>query len=96
MRESPIKGKIVKYLNSLPQSQFFPSLPGAPTGQPDITGCIQGRYLAIEVKVPGGKAKRHQTYVLDQLSKAGAACTIATSVKEVRSWLQALGLLQSR
>ena len=92
MKELSVKAKIVKWLNSLPDADFEVSPPNSPTGKPDITGCLNGRYVAIEVKRPkkagGRNAKRHQIYRLRQLAKAGALCMVARSVAEVREQLK--------
>ena len=63
---------------------FEVSPPNNPTGKPDVTGCYNGRYCAIEVKIPGKKASRAQAYRLGKLRGAGALCIVATSVEDVQ------------
>ena len=79
-----LRYKIRDYLNSLPRSSFKVNGPGSPTGEPDIDGCLDGRYVAVEVKVPGKKPKRHQGYRLKKLAAAGAFTFCAHSVEETR------------
>lgn len=40
-------------------------------GIPDLIGCINGRFVAIEVKQPGKKATKLQEYTLGLIKKAG-------------------------
>jgi len=84
VKESSIRTKILAYLNSLPRSDFEVSPPNSPTAKADITGCWHGRYVAVEVKIPGKKARRAQAYRLGKLRKAGALCIVATSVEDVQ------------
>lgn len=87
MKESDIHRKILKYLNSLPSSCFDISPPNSNTAKPDITGVINGRYVAIEVKKPGKNLRRAQAYKLDKLRKAGAITLVAHSVDDVKEYL---------
>ena len=84
MLEKTIRSKILRYLNSLPQSDFVVSPPGTQTGESDIKGCIAGRYICVEVKVPGKKPRPSQRYRLNKLRKAGALVIVASSVDEVK------------
>ena len=58
--ESTIKRQIMRFLRSLPESDWEVSPPGSVAGKPDITGCIKdprgkGRYVGLEVKKLGGQ-----------------------------------------
>lgn len=87
MRESTIRKNILKWLNSLPESYFEVSGPGSNTGKPDITGALAGKYVAIETKVPGKEAEKHQEYVHRQLRKARAVVFVAHSLSEAKAQL---------
>lgn len=41
------------------------------SGTPDILACINGYFLAIEVKAQTGKASELQLYKIDEIRKAG-------------------------
>jgi len=85
VREKTIRSRgVLKWLNSLPQAYFEVSGPGSNVGKPDITGVLSGRYIAIETKVPGKEAKKHQDYVHRQLRKAGAIVFVAHSLSEAK------------
>ena len=89
MRESTIRTTILRFLNSLPNSYFQVSPPGTPTGTADITGCLDGRYVAVEVKVPGKEPTAAQRYWLRKMRDAGAIVFVAHSVSEAVAQLNA-------
>ena len=78
--EKTFKAALVRKLNRLPRSDFEPSPPGSNTGKPDITGCLNGRYVGIETKRLGKNAERHQRYKHKRLRAAGALVYV------VRTW----------
>jgi len=43
-------------------------------GDPDIDGCVEGRFAALEVKNEDGELTKIQKYRLKEFSKAGAIC----------------------
>ena len=51
-------------------------------GIPDIIGCWQGRFIGIELKIPGEKPTGLQEKVLNALYSSGARVGIAYTVKE--------------
>lgn len=55
------------------------------TGIPDILGCYEGRFVAIEVKLPlpgRVKASPRQNLMLARIARNGGAACIATSVED--------------
>lgn len=53
-------------------------------GCSDVLGQLRdGRFLAVEVKAPGGKASDTQRLFLDRVRAAGGAAFIATSATDV-------------
>ena len=53
-------------------------------GIADITGCLDGKFFAIEVKKPGGRLTDLQQKFMDEVLLAGGTAMMATSVAEVR------------
>ena len=51
-------------------------------GVPDIVGCYQGLFVAIELKMSGNKPSEIQKYILDLLTTAGARCGVAYTIEE--------------
>jgi penicillin-binding protein-related factor A (putative recombinase) len=87
MLEREIKYRICSYLNSLPYSWFRVRPPGSPTGEADVYGCLNGHYVAIEVKTPGNKPSKHQAYVMKKIRHAGGLTFTATSIEETKEKL---------
>ena len=54
-------------------------------GRLDITCCVRGRFVAIEVKAPGASrgATKRQLAELDRITRAGGIAFVATSAAEV-------------
>lgn len=57
------------------------------SGVPDILACINGKFVGIEVKRPGGKTSALQDYNIEQIRASGGVAFVATSVEEVRTKL---------
>ena len=66
-----------------------------PKGQSDIQGVLpgSGRFLAIEVKRPKGKATPEQHAFLDRITEAGGVAFIAWSVEDCRIRLTQEGIM---
>ena len=60
---------------------------GLCTGSSDIIGIYRGKFLAIEVKVPGKHAEPDQKEFLNIVTGAGGIGFVAHSVDEVREKL---------
>lgn len=95
--EKSIVKAILRYLNTQP-GFHWKTHGGAfsgKSGMPDVFylekrkngGCL---FLAMEVKVPGGKPTKLQAETLDQLRSAGAIATVVTSREEVKALLDNL------
>jgi hypothetical protein len=61
-------------------------------GTPDLIYCVGGRYVAIEVKQPGERPKKIQSYRLQQIREAGGIAFWATSAEEVELLLAHYGV----
>ena len=88
LSESTIKRQIMRFLKSLPESDWEVSSPGSESGKPDITGCLRGRYVAIEVKREFYGPTRLQEYKIQKLKTAGALAGVAHSVSEAKKILR--------
>lgn len=64
-------------------------LPFGEKGISDIIGCLpNGRFLAIEVKAPGGKPTFEQKGFIERVSYMGGIGMVAYSIDEVEGRLQ--------
>lgn len=81
--ETRLSEKVLNTLKS--QGGWWFKVHGGPfqlAGVPDIIGCWQGLFVAIELKVPGGEPTKLQLLVIEAIIKAGGRAGIATSVEE--------------
>ena len=93
-REESIVRAIIKYINDLPRCHAEKTHGSAhKSGQPDVTACVGGRRVEIEVKRPGKHATPLQERCLRRWAAAGAVAGEAHSVQEVRELFSAHGLI---
>ena len=87
--ERAIVKAILAYLNGLPGCLARKRWGGGlgVAGDPDITGCLNGRHFEFEVKRPGEQPTPLQMRRLDEWRRAGAVAAVVTSVAEVRELL---------
>lgn len=88
-KESVLVTKILKKLRADRPEAFFVKIPGTRfnAGMPDIVGCVDGRFVAIEVKRPDtsyGLTKR-QVVILAMILRAGGRAGVARSVEDARA-----------
>ncbi len=62
-------------------------------GIPDIIACVNGRFIAFEVKTPSGKATKLQEATIRKILNAGGVAAVVHSVDEVKAILEKHGLL---
>ena len=65
----------------------------AQAGVPDILSCIKGRFVAIEVKIPGETPKPHQVAFLEAVIKCGGVSMWTDNLNEVKEVLKKENLL---
>jgi len=83
--EASVVSAILKHLNSRPDTYARKTTGTTRSrGWPDIVGCHRGRFLALEVKRPGGSygATPLQAAELTKWARAGAIAGVVTSVEE--------------
>ena len=71
-REKLYENKIKAYLKSI--DAYFIKTHGdrfSKVGTPDIIACVNGHFVAVEVKAENGKPSELQLYHLEQIYKAG-------------------------
>lgn len=56
----------------------------------DLTGCIKGRYFAVEIKRPDGQGKltTRQKITLDEVTAAGGFAMVVDSEESLERFLQ--------
>lgn len=71
---------------------FMFKIHGGPTmmaGLPDLIGVWHGRFIAVEVKMPGNKPSKIQERVMDRIRTAGGRVIVAYSVADALEVLKA-------
>jgi hypothetical protein len=75
--ETIFKNRIRPHLNALPNSWWVKIQQVALRGIPDFLGCINGQFIALELKKdPKAPIGKMQIYILSQIEKVGGYCRV--------------------
>jgi hypothetical protein len=76
--ETQFKERFAPHLKCIPFSYWIKTQMMALLGIPDYLGCVQGRFVAIELKKDKKeKLTRIQRYVMDKIQEAGGLTFVA-------------------
>jgi Holliday junction resolvase len=76
--EKKVKDKIVKVLKEEGVYYFFPATHGfGRSGVPDIVGCVNGYFLAIEVKAGTNKPTTLQVREIEAIRRCNGVAVVA-------------------
>lgn len=93
MREAALVKKMMKHLEKSVGGLWIKISAGPfqVAGLPDIVGCCQGKFFALEVKLPGKEDTYTplQQYWVGEINKAGGKATMVTTI------LQAVNFVKS-
>ena len=94
--EDSVVRAILKYINKLPRCVAEKTHgSGYKAGQPDVTACVAGRRVELEVKrLGGGDATPLQKRSLEKWASGGAVVGCVHSVDEVKDLFEAHGLIR--
>ena len=87
--EKQIENQIKRYLDSI--GAWYRKTHGnmfSKAGTPDILACINGRFVAIEVKRPGGIVSALQMANIKLIQQAGGVAFVAESLLEAKRHLE--------
>ncbi len=92
MLEKDIVNAIMKHLKSLPACFAWKTHGGlyGTAGIPDIIACINGRFVALEVKQPTTKLTKLQEITIQRIRDAQGKAYKVTSVEDVKDILKTL------
>lgn len=90
--ESALSNRIRRRLErEWPRSWWVKTSGNNRVGTPDLLGCVEGVFIALEVKMPGGEATRLQQEVMRRLERAGGyAATVTGQAEAVTAVAEAL------
>lgn len=84
MKESALQRQIIAYLRE--RGAYVFKVVGSPyqqRGTPDLLVCWQGRFIGIELKVPGKEATIIQNHEIRKIMEAGGCGAVIKSVGDV-------------
>lgn len=87
MKEADIVRAILKYLKTVPDCFAWKEHGGmyGTAGIPDIICCINGRFVAFEVKTETGKPTKLQEATIRKILGCNGIAEVVRSVSEVRA-----------
>lgn len=94
MSEKVIENSIKRYLDSI--GAWYIKTHGSifsKAGTPDILACVKGKFVAIEVKRPGGVVSALQEANIKLIEQAGGVALIVYSLEETKQYLEKLHLV---
>jgi len=92
MLEKDIIAAIMRYLKTVPNCFCWKQHGGqfGTAGLPDIICCINGQFVAFEVKTPAGKLTKLQEITIQKINAAKGNAYKVTSLQEVREIIRNL------
>lgn len=93
--ETLFKERVLKFLDTVPKCWVLKTQELSRRGVPDILMCLEGTFVALELKTDGGKTDVLQHYELNQIRKAGGI-SATVSPKTFKSVFLQLGLIKER
>lgn len=92
MLEKDIQRQILRWLNSQRGIYAFKVAQGmySQIGISDIIACVNGKFVAFEIKRPGAKATKLQKYFLYRINECGGHGYIVYSLDEVKEIVRRL------
>lgn len=76
--ETKLKESVLSALHSLPNAWVTKIQQVSIRGTPDIIGCINGYFIAIELKTDSGELDPLQEFVLNQIAESGGVGLVVT------------------
>jgi hypothetical protein len=91
--EALIKSKIRSYLMAEKSAYVFsPVQMGMGIATLDILACVNGRFVGIEVKIPGKKPTARQNLTIEAILLSGGVAFWTDSLDYTKTMLKAAGL----
>lgn len=90
MKEQDIQKKIITYLESI-GAYVVKVITANKSGVPDILACLNGRFIAIEVKTPESRnnVSALQAYNLSKISECDGLALTAWNLEMVKEFIAA-------
>ena len=85
--EQQIQKEIITYLKSI-GAYTFKTISSNRGGIPDVIACIDGKFIALEIKRPGREATPLQKLEIQKIINAGGVAVVVSSIYEVKTILK--------
>ena len=85
--EATIKTAIREHLKKIGAYHFAPVQMGLGVATVDVLACVKGRFVGIEVKVPGKVPTPRQMIALSEIERAGGVAFWCTSLADCKEKL---------
>lgn len=89
MKESEIQKKIIEYLNEI-GAYTIKTITTNRNGCPDVICCLNGLFIALEVKTDKGIVSKLQEHHIKQIKNSGGVAEVVRSVDDVKRILNSL------
>ena len=90
--ETSFKEKVLADLKTLRNCWCLKTMERGRHGTPDLLICLDGKFVAIELKKEGGRVMKIQELTLEKIMAAGGISFVASP----STWVQQFKLLQIR
>lgn len=96
MKEAQLQKVVNRILKQIPGLWFYHprETKRGTDGIPDVIGCYQGIFFAIELKSPGGDPRRklrpEQRRVLEGIERAGGKIAVINNIDDLLNFIQSL------
>jgi len=89
MSETTLKSNVLKLIKKHYKDAFiYKAADRFTSGIPDLLMCIDGKFIAIELKVKGNHTTPIQDYTLERILDAGGRTAVCYSTTEVMQFLK--------
>ena len=83
MKESEIQKKIIEYLNKI-GAYTIKTITTNRNGCPDVICCLNGKFIALEVKADKGIVSQLQEHNIKLIRNSGGIAEVVRSVDDVK------------
>jgi len=63
-------------------------------GEPDVTACFKGRYIAFELKAKNGRPSKLQLHKIREIQRAGGIAMVVKDLSQVEETLNEISRIQ--
>ena len=92
MTEQQMQKAIIKLLETEYNAYVVKVERASKAGVPDLLACVEGKFIAIEVKLPKTKnnVSALQQYNLDKVEEAGGFSLVAWDIEVVKEFIESI------